>query len=858
MNTGSVLAQFTITLSKAVNEPVQVEWFTSEGTAKAGVDFAANKGMAVFAAGETEKKVDILVYGRAVGTEDRSFFVEMLPPTNAILGAAIGECIIHVDTSGSVPVTQIIVPTGPQGPTGKSAYQSYLDTTTDNPPKTEAEWVDSLKGDPAEIAQEVAPLIDVGATTLTAEGTEALSKPDTTTVKAVARRVAYAAPAKIATVVLADGDNAVGQSDMTGDTLDMSSEGLYPRIMRGSTVITPQWSIQPDGKITVKGAVAGDVLYVCQYDFVSSRKTNTNTRELWRRTCAEAGLTLVDGSFEEGATAGSKTDAVWSIAGGQCYTWGGALPKDVPAKSTPVTSGGITEDTWEPVTLSLLRKQISFPEGATKYPELQIARWRDEGDIRGWGAVEGEDATSAINAAIADRAALGWGTSSTIIIDGYYKIEGQVLLTTDTRIQGNWATITSSADNWIFDTAYKNSSGIIVNNHENLTDEDAIGLARLKGTKISGITFVGVSKVFHLNCFTERCGLTDIAFENCGIAFDARLSFYPYVKNVIVRGVKVGFEEYPAYQLRHQCNQFRLEKVTIAGRKFGELIDDDITPTGAGIVKNCQNISHIDCTYESVTTGVQAKIMTYGYANTGWYAEQVAGNLFEFTEADHFDVFIGKPSWAWGVENQGHFHNLKGRSEIYQSTQHNYTPAKRSSLRFSSSIADVFLANHLTQYTTHASTDYGIDYDATSFVQLIRSRLTTDNVLVKEDTLNLIAHPVMLSGSIPVVAGKAIGVTGRSYASGTNALIVTTDIWYSEANLILVALKWHSIADPSKSFSSTAMLMNGWVQDVAGQKVTYAKDGDNTVIYIADPAGGGDTSWLLNNGYVLEGMVRLI
>ncbi len=32
-------------------------------------------------------------------------------------------------------------------PEGKSAYQSYLDTTTDNPPKTEQEWVDSLKGD---------------------------------------------------------------------------------------------------------------------------------------------------------------------------------------------------------------------------------------------------------------------------------------------------------------------------------------------------------------------------------------------------------------------------------------------------------------------------------------------------------------------------------------------------------------------------------------------------------------------------------------------------------------------------------------------------------------------------------------
>jgi len=35
---------------------------------------------------------------------------------------------------------------GTNGEDGKSAYQSYLDTTTDNPKKTESEWIASLKG----------------------------------------------------------------------------------------------------------------------------------------------------------------------------------------------------------------------------------------------------------------------------------------------------------------------------------------------------------------------------------------------------------------------------------------------------------------------------------------------------------------------------------------------------------------------------------------------------------------------------------------------------------------------------------------------------------------------------------------
>lgn len=371
MNTGSALARFTITLSQAVTEPVQVEWFTSDGTAKAGVDYAANKGTALFAPGETSKTVDILVYGRAVGSEDRSFFVEMLPPTNAILGASIGECIITVDTSGSTPVTQIIVPTGPKGIQGDSAYQAYLNTTTDNPPMTEGEWVESLKGNPAEIALEVAPLIDVGATVLVAEGTEALSKPDSTTVKAIARRIAYAAPAKIATVVLADGDNSVGQADMTGDALDLSSSGISPKIMRGNTFISPTWSVTAEGKILIKGAIAGDVLYVCQYDFVSHKKINTNSRELWRRVTSEAGLSLVDGSFEEGAVINNKSDAVWHIAGGQSYTWGGTLPKIIDPDSAPDSIGWIKTPTQVTASNVILPKGGSVQD-AIKYftPEM--------------------------------------------------------------------------------------------------------------------------------------------------------------------------------------------------------------------------------------------------------------------------------------------------------------------------------------------------------------------------------------------------------------------------------------------------------------------------------------------------------
>ena len=81
-------------------------------------------------------------------------------------------------------------------------------------------------------------------------------------------------------------------------------------------------------------------------------------REQWRRSLAEAGLTLVDGSFEEGATANNNTDAVWYIAGGQCYTWDSTFPRDVPAKSTPASTGGVGLGAWGSVGDATLRGNL--------------------------------------------------------------------------------------------------------------------------------------------------------------------------------------------------------------------------------------------------------------------------------------------------------------------------------------------------------------------------------------------------------------------------------------------------------------------------------------------------------------------
>lgn len=54
-------------------------------------------------------------------------------------------CRVTSDGSDATPtkVTANVLE-GLKGDTGKSAYQSYLDTTTDSPKLTEAEWADTI------------------------------------------------------------------------------------------------------------------------------------------------------------------------------------------------------------------------------------------------------------------------------------------------------------------------------------------------------------------------------------------------------------------------------------------------------------------------------------------------------------------------------------------------------------------------------------------------------------------------------------------------------------------------------------------------------------------------------------------
>ena len=89
--------------------------------------------------------------------------------------------------------------------------------------------------------------------------------------------------------------------------------------------------------------------------------TYTSIRALWERSAAEAGLHLVHGSFENGATVGSINDVVLYKAEGKIYSWIGAYPSDgyiVPPNTNPVGNANyVSHDV-------VLRSELSSSGGA--------------------------------------------------------------------------------------------------------------------------------------------------------------------------------------------------------------------------------------------------------------------------------------------------------------------------------------------------------------------------------------------------------------------------------------------------------------------------------------------------------------
>lgn len=85
-NTGSSLAQFTVTLSPASADTVQVNYATADGTAVAGMDYVATADTLTFTPGETSQTIAVTINGDEVDEGDlENFTLNLSSPLNVNL-----------------------------------------------------------------------------------------------------------------------------------------------------------------------------------------------------------------------------------------------------------------------------------------------------------------------------------------------------------------------------------------------------------------------------------------------------------------------------------------------------------------------------------------------------------------------------------------------------------------------------------------------------------------------------------------------------------------------------------------------------------------------------------------------------
>jgi hypothetical protein len=117
-DSGTKTATFTVTLTGAPSQPVQVNYSTSDGTATvAGNDYVAASGTLVFTAGQTAKTVSVTVNSDTTPESDETFAVNLSSPVNAIIPRGTGVGTITDDDTRELSINDVSVLEGNSGTT---------------------------------------------------------------------------------------------------------------------------------------------------------------------------------------------------------------------------------------------------------------------------------------------------------------------------------------------------------------------------------------------------------------------------------------------------------------------------------------------------------------------------------------------------------------------------------------------------------------------------------------------------------------------------------------------------------------------------------------------------------------------
>src|ERR1039457_6878924 len=107
-DTGWTPAMFNVSLSAPCTNAVAIEFFTLDGTAQSGRDYAPTNGVVTFRPGQTNGAVAVRVLSNKDGQTNETFRVQLRNPSNPLLGRCEATAAITVTHRNQPPTISAI------------------------------------------------------------------------------------------------------------------------------------------------------------------------------------------------------------------------------------------------------------------------------------------------------------------------------------------------------------------------------------------------------------------------------------------------------------------------------------------------------------------------------------------------------------------------------------------------------------------------------------------------------------------------------------------------------------------------------------------------------------------------------
>ncbi len=126
-NAGTSNLVFTVNLSASQSQPVKVNYFLKENTAKSGLDYQLVSGRLVFAPGVTQQTITVPIVGDALDEFDEDFSLSLSNPANAAIskGQATGT-ILDDDPEPTISIDDVSSAEGNFGGLNKAVFSITL------------------------------------------------------------------------------------------------------------------------------------------------------------------------------------------------------------------------------------------------------------------------------------------------------------------------------------------------------------------------------------------------------------------------------------------------------------------------------------------------------------------------------------------------------------------------------------------------------------------------------------------------------------------------------------------------------------------------------------------------------------